>query len=83
MTLRLSRALVQYYVALRLSAAAATERWPLEPKPAPPAVMRLAQVELDDDFDPRERFSSSTMQGVVTLPAGRAGIPAIHGFSLN
>jgi hypothetical protein len=80
---RLSRALVQYYVALRLSAAAATEHWPLEPKPEPPAIVRVSPAACIEEFDPRECYRGPEITGVVTLPTGRGGIPTLRGFSPN
>lgn len=80
---RLSRALVQYYVALRVSASAATERWPLEPIAQPPAIVRLRHTEQLDGFDAREVWTTESAVGVVTLPVGQGGVPHMRGFSPN
>lgn len=64
---RLAHSIVRYYVALRLSAVAASAAWPAEQLPEPPPAVRVARATLTDAE--RERWVAADGRiGVVTLP---------------
>jgi hypothetical protein len=76
--------MVEYYVALRISASAATAYWPLSHPREPQPVVRVAHAIRLAGFDPREAYTAADGGvRVITLPQGtttECGAPA---FSLN
>ncbi len=83
MTTRLSRRLVQYYTALRLSAGAAVMYLPFEtPRPRAP-IVRAAETDGPAGFDRREVIVESGRISVVTLPLGAQRAAVQPPFGLN
>jgi hypothetical protein len=66
---QLSRALVGYYVALRISAGAVTTWLPFEPRADPSPIVRASRQQFQGGFDIREIVGSPSRPHVVTLPA--------------
>jgi hypothetical protein len=80
----LARSVVEYYVALRISAGAATAYWPLSHPREPQPIVRVAQAANPIGFDPREVFAAA--DGglcVITLPQRHATDSSVRAFSLN
>jgi hypothetical protein len=80
MMYRAARTLVQYYAALRLSAAAATLVLPAEARDRPP-VVRYTDQRLPRGFDRREVIFDGSQTLIVTL-ATAANPTGVH-FSPN
>ena len=70
---RLSRSLVRYYVALRLSAGAATSLLPFELPRERDAIVRTSRTPLVGGLDPREVIPRSNgLQDIITIPLDHA-----------
>ncbi|MDQ4044052.1 MAG: hypothetical protein M3173_01185 [Chloroflexota bacterium] len=68
----LSRSLVRYYVALRLSAGAATAFLPVElPRDREP-IVRTSRTPLVGGMDPRELIERSGSIDAITIPLDHA-----------
>ena len=81
---RLARSVVEYYVALRISASAATAYWPLSQPREPQPIVRVAQAISATSFDPREAFTASDGGVcVITLPQPHTSDVGARLFSLN
>jgi hypothetical protein len=65
---RAARVFVQYYAALRLSAAVATAFLPAERRDLPP-IVRASEHELPGGFDRREVIFRGMIPLVITVPA--------------
>jgi hypothetical protein len=81
---RLARAVVEYYVVLRISASAATAYWPFSHPHEPQPIVRVAQATHPIGFDPREVFTAADGGVcVITLPQRYASDRGARAFSLN
>lgn len=69
MVARLSKSLVGYYVALRISAGAATAWLPVEPRVDPSPIVRASTRTMVGGFDIREVVETAGRLHVVTLSA--------------
>ncbi|HEX5167318.1 MAG TPA: hypothetical protein VFV93_18060 [Thermomicrobiales bacterium] len=80
---RVSRCLVQYYTALRLSAGAAMLLLPFEaPEPRTP-VVRASDMTGPSGFDRREMIVQAGRVSIVTMPHETERAPAQPAFRLN
>ena len=80
---QMSRWLIQYYTALRLSAGAAMLYLPFEtPEPRVP-VVRAAETTGPDGFDRREVIVRAGRISVVTMPLSSQRAPDQPPFGLN
>lgn len=68
----LSRSLVWYYVALRLSTGAATAVLPIELPRDRDAIVRTSRTQRVGAMDPREMISRGGDIAVVTMPLDQA-----------
>jgi hypothetical protein len=81
---KLARSVVEYYVALRISASAATAYWPMAHPREPQPIVRVAQAAHPAGFDPRELFTAADGGVcVITLPQRHATATRARAFSLN
>jgi hypothetical protein len=81
--LRLSRWLIQYYTALRLSAGAAMLFLPFETPEQQAPVVRAAETTGPGGFDRRETIVRSGRVSVVTLPMSSQRAPGQPPIGLN
>jgi hypothetical protein len=82
----LSRSIVGYYVALKISAGAVSAWLPNEPRSDPSPIVRAARQTHVGGFDIREVVENAGRLHVVTLPVGleeRAVSQQLHRVSLN
>lgn len=68
----LSRSLVRYYVALRLSAGAATAFLPVEPPRDREAIVRISRTPRVGGMDPRELINRHDGVDAITVPLDHA-----------
>lgn len=80
---RVSRYLVQYYTALRLSAGAALLLLPFDPPQQRAPIVRAANMTGPSGFDRREIIIQAGRISVVTLPQESERAPAQPAFRLN
>jgi hypothetical protein len=80
----LARSVLEYYVALRISASAATAYWSFSRPREPQPIVRVAEAVRLDGFDPREVFAAPDGGVcVITLPRHHATDMRVRAFSLN
>jgi hypothetical protein len=80
---RLSRRLVQYYTALRLSAGAALLFLPYEPPAERAPIVRQSSMSGPGGFDRREVIERAGRVSVVTLPLSSPRAPSEPTIGLN
>jgi len=78
-----SQAVVRYYTALRISAAAATGFLSVEDRPASAPIVRQSNMVDADGFDRRELIERGGRTHVVVVPAAPETMTAARPFSMN
>lgn len=80
----IARVTLRYYLALKLTAGAATLRLPFERQPAPMPIVRVTRDDVIAGFDPQELYAGANGDtGIVTLPQPRSIHVTERPFSPN